>query len=68
METLASQHTEGRSNSGHAIQENQWNQLFIKNSIPCKCGTKMMVDTWIISDAGTNALIVAEMDTTLIQP
>ena len=24
METLASQHTEDQSNSGHAIQEKQW--------------------------------------------
>jgi hypothetical protein len=43
-------------------------EMFIKDSILCKCGAKMMVDTWIISDAGTNALIVGEMDSTLIQP
>jgi hypothetical protein len=33
-------------------------EMLIKDSILCECGAKMMVDTWIISDAGTNALIV----------
>jgi hypothetical protein len=33
-------------------------EMFIENSILCKCGAKMMVDTWIISDAGTKTLVV----------